>query len=193
MSFCTHLHLVSCAAVALAVSACISVPIPPALPPVQLSQTVQAPRPGLTARLNCVQDGIRFEVSCEQALGELKQLLAESHWFARAGESEPEPDLVLTVHAPVRRPYWSTPAHNPALLLLSPVIPLWWHEPFGQRIDATLVETGESVHLDTTGDGTIILWSLAGVFNAAPNRAFVAQPQRELDLIHHQLLALVSP
>jgi len=171
---------------------CISLPILPELSADQLALTERAPRPGLVASLGCVQDGIRFQITCDDALRQVQALLSKSHWLARVGPNEADPDLRLTVHAPVRRPYWAAPPHNPAVLLLSIAIPFWWSEPFGYRIDATRVETGKTVELDTTYEGTIVFWSAASIFNVMPDRAFMPDEQRELDHLHLQLLPLFA-
>ena len=171
---------------------CISWPTLPELSPEQLALTERAPRSGLVASLDCVRDGIRFEMSCPMALEEAQRLLAKSYWLARVGVDEPDPDLRLTVHAPVRSSYWSEPPNNPGFFLLSIAIPFWWSKPFGFRIDATRVETGKTVTLDTTFEGTVILWSGAMILNALPSRAFVPDEQRELDQLHLQMLALFA-
>jgi hypothetical protein len=47
-----------------------------------------------------------------------------ARWLSEAPAGDPA-DLAITVRTPVRRPYWSTPAHNPAAFLLSLALPFW--------------------------------------------------------------------
>jgi hypothetical protein len=139
-----------------------------------------------------VQRGREFELPCDLVVAEMRRLLAPSSWFSTV-EAEPgSASLILTIDAPVRRPYWSKPPHNPAFLLLSPAIPFWWTEPFGYRVSARMVDSGKEADIDTTREGTSVMWGLAGVFNLSPNRSLFPHPERELRQIQEQLLPLVA-
>jgi len=176
----------------LAASACFSRPLPPRLPAEELPRLTQPPGTPLAAHLECVQSGGQFEQPCEQAIVEVGKLLALSGWFSTLEASREDAALMITVYAPMRRPYWSTPPHSPALLLLSPVIPFWWSEPFGHRMTARRTASGEEAEIDTTWEGTTVMWGLAPVLNLSPNRSFRSDPERELHLVQLQLLPLVA-
>jgi len=175
----------------LVASGCSSGPLLPRLPADQRAR-LERPMPSPKAvRLQCVQSGREFELRCDQAIAEVAELLMRSNWFSTLGASAEDASLVITIYAPVRRPYWSKPGHNPAFLLLSPAIPFWWSEPFGYRMTARAVASGEEREIDTTREGTSIMWGLACLFNLSPNRSFLPHPERELQQIQAQLLPLL--
>ena len=171
---------------------CSSGPLPPRLPPEQRPRVERALANPLAVRLECVQRGRKFELRCDETIAEVTRLFAPSDWFSTV-EADPEnASLIITIDAPVRRPYWSKPGHNPAFLLLSPAIPFWWTEPFGYRMTARAVDSGKEVEIDTTREGTSVMWGLASILNLSPNRSFLPHPERELHQIEAQLLPLVA-
>src|SRR5205823_2283805 len=118
---------------ALTASACFSGPLPPRLSPERRARVERPLTRALAVHLQCVQRGREFELRCDQAVAEVARLLAPSNWFSTLEADPDKASLVITIDAPVRRPYWSKPAHNPGFFLLSPAIPFWWSEPFGYR------------------------------------------------------------
>ena len=176
----------------LAASACVSRPLLPRLPAEELARIERPLASPQAVHLQCVQSGSRFELACWKAIAEVAKLLALSSWFTTLEASPEEASLVITIYAPVRRPYWSKPAHNPGFLLLSPVIPFWWSEPFGYRMTAWLTASGAEIDIDTTREGTSVMWGLASLLNLSPNWSFLPHPERELHQIQAQLLPLVA-
>jgi hypothetical protein len=129
---------------------------------------------------------------CDQAIAEVTSLLAPSNWFSTLEADSDNASLIIAIDAPVRRPYWSKPPHNPAFLLLSPAIPFWWTEPLGYRMTARKVDSGREAQIDTTRDGTSVMWGLAGILNLSRNRSLLPHPERELHQIEAQLLPLLA-
>ncbi len=100
---------------------------------------------------------VSTELFCEVAIGE-----------APVGAG----NLVIDLHDFPRRPYYSTPAHTPGLMLLSLAVPFWWTEPLGFRFSVRELPEGDPVLVDTRWQGTAVMWSLASVLNVAPSRTF---------------------
>ncbi|TMB15618.1 MAG: hypothetical protein E6J71_18675 [Deltaproteobacteria bacterium] len=176
----------------LAASACFSGPLLPRLPAKELASIERPLGSPQAVHLQCVQSGTEFELRCQQAVAEVAKLLALSSWFTTLEASPEDASLVITIYAPLRRPYWSKPAHNPGFLLLSPVVPFWWSEPFGYRMSARLTASGAAVDINTTREGTSVMWGGAFLLNLSPNRSFLPHPERELHQILAQLLPLVG-
>jgi hypothetical protein len=81
-------------------------------------------------------------------------------------------NLVIDLHDFLRRPYYTTPAHNPGFLLLSLAVPFWWSEQLGFRFSGQELPKGVPVLIDTRWEGTAVMWSLASLLNIAPSRTF---------------------
>ena len=175
----------------LAASACSSGPLQPRLPPEQRARVERPLAKPLAVRLQCIQRGRKFELRCDEAIADVARLLEPSNWFSTVEAGPDSASLILTIDAPVRRPYWSKPGHNPGFLLLSPAIPFWWTEPLGYRMTARAVDSGQEVEIDTSREGTSVMWGLASILNLSPNRSFRPHPERELHQIEAQLLPLV--
>jgi hypothetical protein len=97
--------------------------------------------------------------------------------------------LVVDIHDFPRRPYWSTPAHNPAFLLLSLGIPFWWEDALGFRFSVRELPESEEILVDTRWNGTSVMWSLASLLNVLPSRTFRSTYEQDVDRLR---LALVG-
>ena len=96
-------------------------------------------------------------------------------------------NLVIDIHDFPRRPYYSTPAHNPGLLLLSLAIPFWWSEPLGFRFSIRELPDGKPLLIDTRWEGTAVMWSLASLLNVAPSRTFESTYSQDVARLRHAL------
>ncbi len=81
-------------------------------------------------------------------------------------------NLLVDLHDFPRRPYYTTPAHNPGFLLLSLALPFWWTEPLGFRFSIMELPDGQPILVDTRWQGTAVMWSLASLLNVLPGRTF---------------------
>ena len=86
-------------------SACVSGPLLPRLPVEELARIERPLASPQAAHLQCIQSGAEFELRCEQAIAEVAKLLALSSWFSTLEGSPEDASLIITVYAPVRRPY----------------------------------------------------------------------------------------
>jgi hypothetical protein len=111
---------------------------------------------------------------------------------ADASGSDQNADLILQIIDIPRRPYYTEPSHNPAFVLLSIALPFWWSEEYGYRLSGQCARTGETLNVDTTREGTAVMWSLAPVLNLSPDRGFRENPRREASQILLQLQPLLE-
>jgi hypothetical protein len=114
---------------------------------------------------------------CRTRLGDTYRALVSTELFREVAIGEDPSgagDLVVDLHDFPRRPYSTTPGHNPGFLLLSLAIPFWWSEPLGFRFSVRELPEGERVLIDTRWEGTVVMWSLASLLNIAPSRTFVS-------------------
>ena len=124
-------------------------------------------------QVDCPVDAVRVHNS---QLVDLYNTLVSADIFLEVsigGESGARPgDYVIDLHDRPRRPYWSTPGHNPGFLILSLVIPFWWNEPLGFRFSIREHPDGEWQLIDTRWEGTVIMWSLSPLINLLPGRSY---------------------
>lgn len=174
------------------IQACASVPLPRSLA-AQERQKIDRVRPAqLRAGMaGCAPTSIPYAEPCATAMRKVSEILEETGWFSEIGASAEGADLTIEIQPVARRPYWSTPAHNPALLLLSLAIPFWWSDTFGVRFSAE-DRFGHTVEVDTTREGYRIMWSLAPLFNLSSGRGLVPSSAREADQVKLQLLPVLS-
>ena len=125
-------------------------------------------------------------LTCEALVSRLAFQLREASIFADVHESAPPPDsnsVVVTVRPYQYRPYFFTPGHNPAFALLSAAIPFWWSEPFGYRFALDVAPHDDIIEIDTTWEGTIVMWGLSSPLNLAPSRTFESAYSQDLKRI----------
>lgn len=170
---------------------CFSTTLPPRQSP-ELASRVDRPLPTpLAVHVDCVPGDDERAITCPMLVPELRKLLAPSPWFETLEADRDEATLILTVHATPRLAYPYKPAHNPALFLLSPVIPSWWTEPRGFRVTARNVGSGAAAEVDTTHQATTIMWGLAPLLNLLPDRG-LRDTERERRRMQAQLLGVVG-
>lgn len=173
------------------VSGCFSAPL---MPDVAANESAlnRAPNPPLSFRIDCVQGVERFSISCERTRAELSELLNQIGWLSGSRPDNEDPDLIVSIVSPVRRPYTSTPSHNPGAVVLSIAIPFWWSEPAGYRFRVLNTRTGRSGEIDTSRTDTIVMWGLSPLLNLSPNRSMSTDVAREARHIQSQLLGVIT-
>ncbi len=125
---------------------------------------------------------------CRYLVREVTDILAETRLFKTVSSSQAsEGDLLVEIVPYERRPYWTTPGHNPAFTLLAIVIPFWWSEPFGYHFTVRDTRTGVSAEVNTTRSGTVVMWSLASLLNLSKSRGLDEDRTLELERIKMQL------
>lgn len=179
--------------VALLATGCVSFVEAPRLSPELAERILVAPSPHFRAHLECPPSGTADVRACEAAVAEMKTLLAASPWFDSLEADPAEADLLLTLQPLERTPYWYSPGHSPAGLLLAVVLPLAWEVRSGYRLTAVVPGSGITAEVDTRREDRAVSWSLAPILNLlSRDRALVPSSERELARIHAQLLPLVE-
>ncbi|QSX39312.1 hypothetical protein [Shewanella cyperi] len=146
----------------------------------------------VNAALVCNQPADYPKEACDYATKEMEELLGKTGWISNFEASPENADLVITFGLPNRRPYYTTPAHNPAFALLAFAIPFWWSDNFGYRFEATCTRCSLNTTIDTEREGTIVWWGFSSLINISPNRALQNDHERELEHIKLQLLPLIQ-
>lgn len=178
---------------ALLAAGCVSFVEAPRLSPELAERIRVAPSPHFRARLECPASGTADVEAREAALTEMKALLAASPWFDSLDADPAEADLLLTLQPLERTPYWYSPGHSPAGLLLALVLPLGWEVRSGYRLTAVVPASGITAEVDTRRADRAISWSLAPILNLlSRDRALRPDSERELARIHARLLPLVE-
>jgi hypothetical protein len=171
--------------------ACASVPKSPPLSPSQPAVRDTSTRKVFIPQcdVECPEDAARY---CRERLNALYNALVSTELFREVviGEGPPSPgDYVVALHDFPRRPYWTTPAHNPAFVLLAIAIPFWWHEPLGFHFSIREVPAGQPHVVDTRWGGTMIIGSLSALLNVLPDRTFRSSTSQDVERLR---LALVG-
>jgi hypothetical protein len=171
--------------------ACASVPKAP--PPPASQAVVRDPSTRKVflpqCDIECPEDAAPY---CRERLNALYNTLVSTELFREVvvDEGTPSPgDFVVDLRDFHRRPYWATPAHNPAFALLAIAIPFWWHEPLGFHFSIREVPDGEPHVVDTRWGGTMVMGSLSAVLNVLPSRTFRSATTQDVERLR---LALVG-
>lgn len=171
-------------------TACASDPKAPPLSPSQAvvhdasTRTVFLPK----CDIDCPEDAARY---CGERLNALYYALVSTGLFREVvvGEGPPSSgDYIIDLHDFPRRPYWATPAHNPAIALLAIAIPFWWHEPLGFHFSIREAPAGQPHVVDTRWGGTVIIGSLSAVLNVLPSRTFQPAHAQDVERLRSALL-----
>lgn len=176
----------------LVVGGCFSAPLPRPLDAAQKTALMRPPLLRPSVRVTGCRPGAS---TCDLYVREVTRLFQESQLFstvAGPGESSDESDLLIEIVAIPRRPYFTRPSHNPGFMLLSVALPFWWSEQYGYRLSARCRQTQEVAEIDTTREGTVLMWSLAPVFNLSSSRGFREDPRREVSQIVLQIEPLLE-
>lgn len=173
-------------------SACVTTSLMRELTPEEQASVSRSPIPRYAASLSCVQVEQGYDVqACERTLREAQLLLRDTRWFEEV-PADASRDFSFTVYAPVRRPYQTTPGHNPAFALLSIAIPFWWSEPAGLRMTAHRTGVAESVEINTEAERTVVLGTVGGLLALLPGYGIADNSLREADHVKLQLAALLK-
>jgi hypothetical protein len=176
----------------LAATGCASHPEPPRLSPELDERVRNVPSPHFRALLECDETEDVYSATCDESLAKMRRLLSASPWFDTLDAPRAEADLLLLVRRVELTPYWHYPTHSLGALIVALVIPLGWIERAGYQLTAVVPESGAALEIDTRRDSRAFVWILAPLLNLSPERAFRPSAQRELDLIHAQLLPIAE-
>jgi hypothetical protein len=131
--------------------------------------------------------------SCEPDLSALRELVIASGVFTSLEEDPARADVVVTFIPSPERPYWTTPAHNPAAFLLAFAgVPFWWSDDFGQQILVEQRASGRAERVDMRRAGTRVMWLFAPLLNLSPDRAFAPDLNREASHLRLHLLEFLG-
>ncbi len=173
------------AAVALGHLACASYPLAPEQPAPARSVQIAPDSEAYVVGCSPEPEPDQF-LTCDALVSRLAFSLREASIFAEVHESVPPAGsnaAVVTVRPYEYRPYFFTPGHNPAFALLSAGIPFWWSEPLGFRFALDLPPDHEVTEVDTTWEGTFVMWGLSSLLNIAPSRTFESAYSQDLKRI----------
>jgi hypothetical protein len=145
----------------------------------------------VSASLICNASSAYPEEACNYARNEIEALLTKTGWFFDLRSKKESADLVITFDVPNRRPYYTTPAHNPVFALISFAIPLWWSENFGYKFEALCRKCDAKATIDTERKGIVVWWGFSSLFNLSQHRAQNNDVNREVESIKEQLLPLI--
>ena len=76
---------------------------------------------------------------------------------------------------------------NPAILLLSLALPVWWSQPAGYAFSATHAATNRTIEVDTTWVGTVVAWGAAPLLSLMPSRTVLRTQAAEADRLRRLL------
>lgn len=129
---------------------------------------------------------------CDIRVGDLYNALVSTKLFRKVVVGEkPEGigDFAIDLYDFERRPYWASPPHNPAFLLMSLAIPFWWSEPLGFYFGMKELPDGPQTVVDTRWKGTSVMWSLASVLNVLPGRTFESTFSQDVTRLKQSFLS----
>lgn len=173
------------------IQACSSVPIAKKLTDEQ--QNAISTQENVTASLVCNQPEDYYDKdACEYASIEMEELLSKTGWFSSLKSSPEDADIIISFEPPYRKPYYTSPGHNPAFALLSIAIPFWWSENFGYKFEVSCKHCPADTAINTERTGTVIMWGFSPLINISPNRALFDDGNRELQHLKLQLLPVVQ-
>ncbi len=187
-------------AFALLAAACVSRPHPPPLSADELERLAGARPTALRVEVRAA-DPEAVPIGAHAAPAEVVEDLRATGLFAKvaeAGQLESAADLRVLVHTDHLLPYHATPGHNLGVFLASAVVPVRWKETAGHRLTLAPVrpgDTGEApapVEVDTTWEGTQLLWGLAPFVNLAPDRSLLAPRKAEVARLKLALLPALA-
>jgi hypothetical protein len=170
--------------------ACASIPKAPPLSPSQpvvhgaSSREVFLPE----CDVECPEDAALY---CRERLNALYNALVATEIFREVvvGGGSPKPgDYIVDLYDFPRRPYWATPAHNPAFALLAVAIPFWWYEPLGFYFSIRQAPDGNPQVVDTRWGGTMIMGSLSPLLNVLPSRTFQSARTQDVERLRSALI-----
>jgi hypothetical protein len=178
------------AAVCLTAFGCASVPLAPRPTGVEEALLAAAGHaPKRAALVGCAPPPPAGYEPCVVITRRVTELLQDTGLFSRVGTSVSDADVTVQIHPVDGTGVEDAPPSNPGYLVLSAFVPLWWSDTYGYRL--TVRERGgREIEVDTTHDGTEVMWGLAALLNIAPDRGFMPDLEREAAQVGVQLLPL---
>jgi hypothetical protein len=173
------------ATLALGHIACVSYPVAPAQSPPTRAPEIGSNSVAYVVGCDPQPEPDEF-LTCEALVSRLAFKLREASIFADVHESMPPAAsnaVVVTVRPSQYRPYLFTPGHNPAFAFLSVAIPFWWTEPLGYRFALQVPTRHDVIEVDTTWEGTFVMWGLSSPLNLARSRTFESTYSQDLKRI----------
>jgi hypothetical protein len=178
------------AAVCLTAFGCASVPLAPRPSGEEADLLAVAARaPKRAAIVGCAPVPPAGSEPCIVITKRVTELLHDTGLFSRIGPSLADADVTVQIHPVDGMVDEDEPPTNPGYLVLSAFVPLWWSDVFGYRLTVR-DRSGRAIQVDTTRDGTEVMWGLAAVLNIAPGRGFMPDLEREAAQVGVQLLPL---
>ena len=169
--------------------ACVSYPVAPVSSPPAQAPEITSDSVAYVVGCDPEPEPDQF-LTCQALVSRLAFQLREASIFAEVHESTPPTGsnpVVVTVRPYEYRPYFFTPGHNPAFALLSVAIPFWWSEPLGYRFALDLPPHHDIIEIDTTWEGTFVMWGLSSPLNIARSRTFESAYSQDLKRIRAAL------
>lgn len=178
------------AAICLTALGCASVPLAPRPSGGELDLVAMAARsPKRAAIVGCNPVPPAGTEPCVVITRHVTEMLRDTGLFSRIGTSVSDADVTVQIHPVDDGPDEDAESVNPGYFVLSAFVPLWWADTYGYRLTAR-DRAGREVQVDTTRDGTEIMWGLAALLNVAPDRGFMPDLEREAAQVGVQLLPL---
>ena len=169
---------------------CASVPLAPRPDDDQAGLLAAAGRtPKRAAIVGCAPPPPLGSEPCVVLTRHVTELLRDTGLFSRVGGPVADADVTVQIHPVDGTGFEESPPSNPGYLVLSAFVPLWWSDTYGYRLTVR-DRGGRSLEVDTTRDGTEVMWGLAAVLNIAPDRGFMPDVEREAAQVGVQLLPL---
>lgn len=169
---------------------CASVPLAPRPDADQQGLLAAASRsPKRAAIVGCAPPPPAGSEPCVVLTRHVTGLLQATGLFSRVGTSVSDADVTVQIHPVDGTGDEESPPSNPGFLVLSVFVPLWWSDTYGYRLTVH-DRGGRAVEVDTTRDGTEVMWGLAAVLNVAPDRGFMPDVERDAAQVGVQLLPL---
>ena len=174
--------------------ACHSMPLLPRLSPAQEQWSRAFPIGKVSGHfIGCPSLRPDGAEDCAPRLRMARELVLASGVFTSFEDDPERADIVVMLIEGWERPYWSTPAHNPAFALLTLAgIPFWWTDTLGQQLLVEQRASGRAERIDMRREGTRVMWLFAPLLNVGPNRAFAPNLEREASHLRLHLLQFLA-
>lgn len=169
---------------------CASVPLAPRPGAGELDLIAIAARaPKRAAIVGCEPVPPAGSEPCVVITRRVTEVLRDTGLFSRVGVSPSDADVTVRIHPVDDGPDEDASSVHPGYFALAAFVPLWWSDTYGYRLTVR-DRTGREVQVDTTREGTEVMWGLAALLNIAPDRGFMPDLEREAAQVGVQLLPL---
>lgn len=178
------------ATICLSALGCASVPLAPRPGGGEMDLVAAAARsPKRAAIVGCNPVPPAGSEPCVVITRRVSEMLRDTGLFSRIGTSVADADVTVQIHPVDDGPDEDASAANPGHFVLAAFVPLWWSDTYGFRLTVR-DRSGREVQVDTTREGTEVMWGLAALLNIAPDRGFMPDLEREAAQVGVQLLPL---